>query len=91
MMIARVKGSVVTSLKHRDYERKNVFVIQPLDPELNPVGNTMLAVDGVKAGVGDIVLIIDEGGSAKMVLKDSNLSAIRSVIAGIIDSVDREI
>jgi len=91
MMIARVKGSVVSSFKHRDYENKNVFVIQPLDPELNPVGKSMLAVDGAKAGVGDIVLIIDEGGSAKMVLEDSNLTAIRCVIAGIIDSVDQEI
>lgn len=91
MMIARVQGSIVSSFKHRDYESKNVFVIQPLDPDLNPVGNSMLAVDGAKAGVGDIVLIVDEGGSAKVVLEDSNLSAIRCVIAGIIDSVDQEI
>ena len=91
MMIARVKGSVVSSFKHRDYESKNVFVIQPLDPDLNPVGKSLLAVDGAKAGVGDIVLIVDEGGSAKIVLEDSNLTAIRCVIAGIIDSVDQEI
>jgi len=91
MMIARVQGSVVASFKHRDYESKNVFVIQPLDADLNPVGNSLLAVDGAKAGVGDIVLIVDEGGSAKIVLEDSNLSAIRCVIAGIIDSVDLEI
>ena len=91
MIIARVQGSVVSSFKHRDYESKNVFVIQPLDVDLKPVGNSLLAVDGAKAGVGDIVLIVDEGGSAKVVLKDSNLSAIRCVIAGIIDSVDREI
>ena len=91
MMMAKVQGSVVSSLKHRDYERKNVFVIQPVDPDLNPVGNSLLAVDGAKAGVGDIVLIIDEGGSAKVVLEDSNLTAIRCVIAGIIDSVDQEV
>lgn len=91
MILAKVIGNVVATVKHRDYENKNIFAVQPLDPDLNPTGKSMLAVDGAKAGVGDIVLIIDEGGSAKVVLQDPNLTAIRCVIAGIIDSVDREV
>ena len=87
MILAKVVGTVTATVKHPDYEGKKVFVIQPVDPKGKPVGKTTLAVDGCQAGIGDTVLFIDEGGSAKVVLDDPDLCAIRSVLAGIVDEV----
>ncbi len=90
MILAKVIGTVTSTIKHRDYSDKKVLMIQPVDPDLKPVGKTLLAVDGVQAGIGDIVLLVDEGGSAKIVLEDQNLCAIRCTVAGIVDHIEKE-
>ena len=48
----------------------------------------MLAVDGVGAGVGDIVVILNEGNSARQVTNaKSRYSPIELCVAGIVDSI----
>jgi microcompartment protein CcmK/EutM len=42
----------------------------------------------VQAGVGDLVLVVDEGGSARAVLGDESLVTIRTAICGIVDRID---
>ncbi|MFP4430372.1 MAG: EutN/CcmL family microcompartment protein [Spirochaetota bacterium] len=88
MMIARVTGTVVATAKHPHYEGLKVLVVQPLLPDGTPKGKSLLAVDGAKAGVGDTVLVIDEGGSARTVVGRPAATTIRCVVAGIIDHVD---
>ena len=41
----------------------------------------------VQAGEGDIVLVLDEGNSSRMILADS-MAAVRTVIVGIVDEVN---
>jgi ethanolamine utilization protein EutN len=48
----------------------------------------MLAIDAVQAGIGDIVLIIDEGGSGRDVLGAPDRRTIRMVISGIVDEIE---
>jgi microcompartment protein CcmK/EutM len=55
-----------------------------------PKGKSLLAVDGVQAGVGDLVLVVDEGGSARAVIGDESAVTIRTAICGIVDRVDIE-
>jgi propionaldehyde dehydrogenase len=50
-----------------------------------------LAVDGVQAGVGDLVLVVDEGGSAREVIADESAMTVRTTICGIVDRVNIEI
>jgi ethanolamine utilization protein EutN len=47
----------------------------------------MLAVDVVDAGVGDRVLVVDEGNSAAQVLRRPR-GAIRTVVVGVIDEIE---
>ena len=47
----------------------------------------MLAVDVVDAGVGDRVLVVDEGNSAAQVLRRPR-GAIRTVVVGVIDDIE---
>jgi ethanolamine utilization protein EutN len=47
-----------------------------------------IAVDSVQAGVGDRVLVLDEGNGARQVLGVEPWGPVRCVIVGIIDEVD---
>jgi microcompartment protein CcmK/EutM len=87
MTLARVKGTVVATMKSRDLEGYKLLVLQPVDPEGKPQGRTMVGLDTVQAGEGDTVLIIDEGNSSRMIL-GSPMAAVRTVVVGIVDRIE---
>jgi ethanolamine utilization protein EutN len=87
MIIGEVIGNVVCTVKNEHYENEKIMIIQPLDPEGNKKGKTILAVDGVQAGPGDRVLVFDEGGSARIVTGNPAAISVRTVIGAIIDTV----
>lgn len=64
MIIGRVVGEVVCTVKFRKYDRQKLLQVQPLDLERRPKGGPMTAIDLVDAGPGDEVLICLEGQSA---------------------------
>ena len=87
MIIAKVVGTVVSTVKHPSLVGQKLLVVQPVDPAGNAKGRTLVAVDTVQAGRGDTVLVLDEGNSSRMMLGDPE-APVRTVIAGIVDSVD---
>lgn len=90
MILASVVGSVVSTEKHPHYRGHKILVVQPVDPAGRPTGRIVLAVDGVQAGVGDTVLVVDEGGSARAVVGAEAALTIRTAVCAIVDRVDRE-
>ena len=90
MIIGRVVANVVSTEKHPHYAGRTMLAVQPLDAERRPKGKCVLAVDGAQAGIGDLVLVVDEGGSARMVIGDEKAVTIRTVICGIVDRIDVE-
>jgi ethanolamine utilization protein EutN len=91
MIVGKVVANVVATVKHRHLVGRKLLMVQPLDADGTPKGKPLLAVDGVQAGIGDRVLVVDEGGSARSVLGDEEAMTIRTVICGIVDSVDVEV
>lgn len=87
MNLAKVVGNVVSTQKNQKLNGKKLLLVLPIDTQGNSIGSEVLAVDGVGAGVGDIVLIIAEGGSARSITHSENLSPIDLAIAGIVDEV----
>lgn len=87
MILGRVTGHVVATHKCPDYEGRKVLIVQPVDGRGKASGRSLLAVDAAQAGIGDTVFIIDEGGSARVVLDTPDIKTIRTVIAGIVDEV----
>ncbi|MBI4350926.1 MAG: EutN/CcmL family microcompartment protein [Elusimicrobia bacterium] len=89
MFIAKVIGNVWATRKHPGLKGATMLLVKAVDP-LNgnkPVGEAQLALDGNQgAGTGDTVLIVDEGGSARKILRNSK-APVRTVIAGIVDKV----
>ena len=91
MQLAKVVGNLVSTHKNEKIRGKKLLFVQPLDEELVPFGNELLAVDGVGAGIGDTVVILNEGGSARMITNaTSPYSPIELCIAGIVDSIQTE-
>lgn len=87
MKIARVAGTVVSTVCSPIYDREKLLLCDYLDDGLRPTGGYTIAVDRVEAGVGDTVLILDEGNSARQVMGQSD-APIRAVVVGIVDAVD---
>ncbi len=90
MTLGKVVADVVSTIKHPDCDGYKLLVVRPVDPAGNPRGASMLAVDAVQAGIGDLVLVIDEGGSGRAVLDAPDRRTIRTVISGIVDEVTTE-
>jgi ethanolamine utilization protein EutN len=86
MKIGRVSGNVVSTINHPFFDGHRLMICDLLDAEGEPDGYT-IAVDTVGAGVGETVLIIDEGNSARQIF-GLTTGPIRAVIAGIVDSID---
>ena len=87
MILAKVIGNVVSTIIAPGYESKKILVVQPIDPLGNPKGSSFLAIDAVQAGVGDTVLILEEGGSARAIINEPDSMTVKAVIAGIIDEI----
>lgn len=89
MILGRILGNVVSTHKHADYVGEKMLIVQPVDGRGKACGKSLLAVDRAQAGPGDLVLVNDEGNSARMILGKKD-APIRTVIVGIVDRVDME-
>jgi ethanolamine utilization protein EutN len=86
MQIARVVGTLVATQKHRKFEGAKLLLVQPLNLDDTPRGHTLLAIDGVGAGVNEKVLVVLEGRAAGEAL-GRKAAPVDAAIVGIIDSV----
>lgn len=87
MVIARVVGTVVTTVSHPHFKGRRLLVVQPLGLPGQPADGDFIALDNTQAGIGDTVLVNREGSGARQVLQNPE-AAVISVIVGIIDSLD---
>ena len=69
---------------------KKLLLVKRLDLDGVPEDFTeVIAIDVVDAGVGDNVLVVQEGSSARTVLQDPKVP-VQAVIVGVVDSVNVE-
>jgi ethanolamine utilization protein EutN len=86
MIVAKVIGTVVTTISHPDFKKRRLLVVRPLALAGEAPDDDFIALDNSQAGIGDTVLINREGGGARLVLENPDAPVI-SVIVGVIDSV----
>ena len=89
MYIGRVTGTVVATIKHPAYGGYKLLTVvrESLGQELEE-SKYDIALDQVQAGVGDRVLVLDEGNSARQILNMEPWGPIRAVVVGIVDDVE---
>jgi microcompartment protein CcmK/EutM len=90
MLIARVLGNVVATQKNSRYEQARIMLVQPVSPEGRPRGATLLALDSVDAGEGDLVLILQEGWGASTAATGEEGAAIDTAIVGVVDYISED-
>ena len=86
MIIARVIGDVVATHKHPSHEGRKILLVQPLDLDGADRGDPALALDSVDAGVGDRVLVVQEGWSA-MTAVGRPQTPIDMAVIGVVDTI----
>ena len=84
MKIARVTGTVVSTVKYEKYRGDKLLKVRHLTLEGELTGEELIALDAADAGIGDIVLVNNDGGAAQMVTGDKTLIA-SVTICGVVD------
>jgi len=86
MILGKVIGNVVSTIKLPVYQGYKILIVQPVNDKEEPQGESVLALDTVQTGVGDTVLVIDEGNSSRLIMNNST-APVRTMIVGIVDAV----
>jgi ethanolamine utilization protein EutN len=58
VQVARVIGDVVATRKDEGLSGLKLLLLQPVDPERQPVGRTLVAADAAGAGTGEYVFFV---------------------------------
>ncbi len=88
MLTGIVCGTITSTIQHPFYQGKKLLMVDKTKSDGTPTGDILIAVDAVDAGMGQEVLVIDEGNSARSIVQSAT-APLRSIIVGIIDRVDR--
>lgn len=86
MILAKVTGTVVTTISHPAFKNRKLLVVQPLVMPGEKADEDFIALDNSQAGIGDTVLVDMEGGGIRQAMNDPD-APVMSLIVGIIDSV----
>jgi ethanolamine utilization protein EutN len=87
MRLARVAGTVVSTIHSDFFDGRKLLLCDLLDERQRPQGGYLIAVDTVGASDGETVLLLDEGNSARQVV-GVNDAPVRTVIVGIVDHIN---
>jgi microcompartment protein CcmK/EutM len=79
-------GTITSTINHPFYDARKLMVVERMAPDGAALPDYLIAVDTVGAGVGERVLVLDEGNGARQVFGSPD-APVRSVIVGIIDAV----
>ena len=87
MFLAQVVGTVVSPVQIEVLDGEKLLLLRLVKPDGSPTGKTRIALDRAQAGVGDRVLVLDEGNGGRQILGDPK-APVKTVIVGVVDYID---
>jgi ethanolamine utilization protein EutN len=87
MLLGRVKGTAVCTVKYPGTEGLKLLVVQPLDRHLNPMGALQVAADVVQAGPGDLCVMV-RSREAALSMPQVKFVPVDLALVGIVDELD---
>jgi microcompartment protein CcmK/EutM len=87
MLLARVKGHMVATVKLDSLRGEKLLVVEPLDHTGKAEATEFIACDRAGAGVGDLVLLLQEGGSCRAVMGKKD-APVEALVVAVIDRID---
>ncbi|MCX6554199.1 MAG: EutN/CcmL family microcompartment protein [Candidatus Aminicenantes bacterium] len=86
MQLGKIIGTVVASHKEQKLDGLKFHLVRFLDLEMKPAGGSVVAVDGVGAGVGEVVLVAS--GSSARLTSSTEGKPVDAVIMAIVDVLE---
>ena len=88
MVLAKVKGNIVSTQKNSYLKGHKLLLVHPIHLDNNYIGKKdVVALDFVDAGIGDTVLLVQEGKAVQQILGHRK-APVHSVIVATVDSID---
>ena len=87
MYIARVVGDVVATHRHGELVGRKLLLVRRLSAEGHEEGAEVVALDVIGVGLGERVLVVQEGGAARTLSNGPKIPA-QAVVVGVVDRVD---
>jgi ethanolamine utilization protein EutN len=88
MYIGRVTGTVVSTVKHKLFDGQKLMLVTRLNLDGSDTTTYDICLDNIQAGVGDVVVVLDEGSSARQIIGKRGTGPARAIIVGIVDKVE---
>jgi len=88
MILAKVKGNIVSTKKDENLIGHKLLITHPIDFKGNLIGESdLVALDMLDSGIGDIVLVVQEGDAVQQILGNSK-TPVNTMIIAIVDNID---
>lgn len=88
MTLGKVKGNIVSTQKNAQLIGHKLLIVHPVDLENNYIGKKdVVALDFADAGIGDTVLLVQEGKAVQQILGHRK-APVHSVVVAVVDSIE---
>jgi microcompartment protein CcmK/EutM len=88
LLLAKVKGNVVSTQKNKYLVGHKLLIVHPVNLDEEFIGEKdIIALDLVDSGIGDLVLIVQEGSAVRQILKHNN-APVHSLIVAVVDDIE---
>ena len=88
MLLAKVRGNIVSTQKDKELTGHKLMVVRQIDLDGNYLNNTdIVALDLIDSGQGDTVLIVQEGDAVQQILGHKR-APVHTIIVANVDKID---
>ena len=87
MILGRVHGTAVCTIKYPGLEGIKLLIVQPLNKQLEPIGSLQVAADVVQAGMGDLCMMV-RSREAALAMPEIQFVPVDLALVGIIDDLE---
>ena len=88
MFLAKVKGNIVSTHKNKYLTGHKLLITHPIDLTGKLIGkNDVIALDNTDAGIGDTVIVVQEGDAVQQILGHEN-SPVNTMIIAVVDNIE---
>ena len=88
MILAKVKGNIVATQKNSNLVGHKLLIVHPVDLSGKYIGKKdMVALDLVDAGMGDTVLVMQEGQSVAQILGHRK-APVHTMVVAVVDKIE---
>jgi carbon dioxide concentrating mechanism protein CcmL len=88
LLLAKVKGNIVSTQKNDNLKGHKLLLVHPIDLEGNYLGEKdIIAIDLIDSGIGDTVIVTQEGAAVVQILGHKK-APVHSIIVAHVDEID---